>query len=243
MRWTAWLLLLVSACAHYRLPVSRVESPEVRGHPKPIRPAVIEPLALLSSSDLEANPSTSTNSETGITTTSLQTTFTPALGFWASLSERTDLGIRLAPQAPLSFRLKHQLSGAPLSQAREGNFAISILAAPGILFGSGGAGSSASLMVGDLSLLAGYRAWERHLFSLSPFFTFATASGLPVTGATQYGAALGYQYQYETLLLRLEVALASGSAGSASIGGMHLGLQMALALDSTPYPEETDSRR
>lgn len=222
-----------AGCSHYRLPVSRLESPEARGHTERFVPASLE-AGFMSGTDLEGRPETRTDSE-GVTTTSMPAAWTPELGFALSLSERTDLGIRFQPFAPLSFRLKYQFSGEPQSRARQGNFSTAVVVAPGILLGHAQSGASASYFLGDLTLIAGYRAWERHLFSLAPYFSTASLSGLTVTGASQYGAALGYQYQIEALMIRAELALASGTVGTASIGGFHFGVQFGLALDPSEY--------
>lgn len=231
----AALCLGLSSCAHYHLPASRLETPEALGSGKLGR---LELVGLISGHDLIATPTVgSPDPEDGtVPDPELQGAISLAFGFVTSLSETIDAGVRLAPHAPLTLRFKMQLSGLPEKVADEGNFSTAIAITPGILIGSS-SGTTSTYLAGDLALLAGYRLNKQHLLSLAPFFGFASLSGIPLSGttptvsgtiatgsasATRYGAALGYQYSLEAILLRAELAYTLGSFGEAQLSKLHL---------------------
>jgi hypothetical protein len=144
-----------------------------------------------------------------------------ALGFSYAAQEKLDVGIRIAPYVPPMVRGKYQLSGEPETRAKAGDFSTAVSAGAGLLSGAD------SYFLLDGSLLLGYRAWARHLFSAGG--SFASAS-VAAGGASQLGGFLGYQYNVEDLVLRSELAYTSGGLGSAKLGGIFLGALIGFKL-------------
>lgn len=255
-------LLQLQGCAHYVLPANRLETPEARGtsildstqtdqhDPRLSRPFGRVEGGMLMGIDLIEEPyQGAADAVTGVVPKpEAQPATIAALGFVAGLSDRIDLGIRVTSHAPFSFRFKYQLSGEPELTAKAGNFSTAIVVSPGILIGtySGGAAPTSTMYFsGDISFIAGYRIWNRHLFSLAPFITFGSLSGVPETAAdavhtgrtspssasfSQYGAGLGYQYSLETLFLRGEATYTLGAIGQTQLNGIHFGALLGLAL-------------
>jgi hypothetical protein len=256
---------LLTGCSHYYLPANRLESPEARGEGSLGR---FEVAGAQSGVDLVSNPQLVTpqaDPQTGAQDPSylqMQNAIGNFLvGFNRALSDRIDLGVRFSPYAPVEARFKYQLTGLPETKADRGNFSMAALAGAGFTLGSGGTGgSSVTFFSGEAALLAGYRVWSRHLFSLGPFFSFGSLSGTGPSGvsnggggsgsgsgssslpsgitapaatgnsASEYGGALGYQYTIEQLFLRAEVAYVLGSVGSAKISGIDPAVLIGLAL-------------
>ncbi len=235
---------LAAGCATYSLPAVRLESPEATGR---IHQAELEPLALVSGTDLvsspvwsQADPEAGTPSEPFA-----QGTLKPAVGGVFGITERLDVGLRISPQTPPLLRAKYQLSGAPETELRRGNIPVSLAVAAGFLSGQMD-GRSTSFVVFDLALPVGYRLNEFHIFYLSPFFGIGSASGLtqsaaqstpaaaPAGGvsasASQYGAGLGYQFDLKYLDVRAELAYAMGSIEATKIQGLNFGLLFGFEL-------------
>ncbi len=228
--------LLFSGCAHYMLPATHLDTPETLGATEL---GQIEFPALLLGADLNATPTTQvvTDKDGNVTSTYLQggQGLLAGGGFVLRLGDRTEAGIRVLPLAPLAVRIKHQLAGEDEAHSHRKNFSLAVVGSPGFIAGMGGGSSGsaqASLLSIDAGLIAGYRLWEKHLFTLTPFFTFASLSnaGTTANSATQFGAGLGYQYQLENFFLRTEAAYTSGSLGTTRIGGIFFGALLGLNL-------------
>lgn len=223
---------LLSSCAHYTLPVTHLETPETLGASAIGR---VELGALMTGADLNASPTTQVerDQDGNVTSTYLQggQGILAGSGFVLRLGPRTEAGIRVLPLAPVSLRVKHQLAGEDESASHRGSYSIAVVGSPGFITGDNG-GLQASFFSFDLALVGGYRLWERHLFTLTPFFSLASLSNVTETGtsATQFGAGLGYQYLLENFFVRGEIALSSGSLSSTRIGGIYFGALLGLNL-------------
>ena len=237
--WLAVLAASLSGCAHYYLPATHLETPEARGSAGIGR---LELIGIQSGADLNAPPTMSTPDpeSTELSKPQLQSSFANfGFGFMAAVNDRIDIGVRMQPYAPLLFRFKYQVSGVPETSAKARDFSAAIAASTGLLLGS-----EVTYFLGDLAVPLGYRAWDRHLFSLSPFLGFASLSGMQVPAASaqpgvkslpatalnptsastmQYGISLGYQYSILGLMLRSELAYLKGSLAESQIGGLFLG--------------------
>jgi len=236
------LLCILTGCAHYTLPEGRLDSPETRGQTGLGR---LELLRIEPSTNLTAAPSPArTDPETGVLgkPAMKRNLAHPSASFSAGLGEGWDAGITLHPSAPFALRAKRQLSGLSEPQAAQGNFSTALTGGAGILLGSS-SGNSVVYWLADFAFLAGYRIWERHLFSIAPSVTLASLSGptLPVevgatsgiggdsASATSFGAALGYQYNLEGMRLRSEISWKTGSFGQAKLGGFGMAGSFGLA--------------
>lgn len=231
--------LSATGCAHYYLPAGSLDSPETIG---PERVAQLEVLTLQSGTDLvnaatprAADPETGKEPDPALDLAPINY----ALGAWLRVRPDLDVGVRIQPYAPLIARVKYQLYGAPESQARAGNWSAAGLASAGLLVGSAPAATSADSVVfysARAGLIGGRRFGARHLASLSPFFSLAGISGpASITGSgTRFGAGLGYQYDIESVVARLELTWASGSfsqnAAPADAGGWFPGATLAFKL-------------
>jgi hypothetical protein len=237
-------LLLITSCAHYYLPVSHLETPEARGTGKIGR---VELIGILAQNDLTTKPTLSTpdtpdpddpNADPpDPAVPEVQKSYMGAFGFGIPYSDKLDLAIRLQPQSPLTLRAKYQLSGDPETKAAKENLSTAVSFATGILIGTSD-GSSTSFYTADLAFISGYRVLDHTLVSLSPFLTFAqlsspgqNAADTPGSAsATQYGICLGYQHQWEDLMLRSEITYAKGSVGESQIGDLFFGALLGLGL-------------
>jgi hypothetical protein len=225
-----------SGCAHYQIPVSHLETPESRGIGGIGR---IELPGFFHGNDLIETPSLSTPDpdSTESPTPQVQKSFMSSFGFVWGVSDRWDLGIRMTPQAPLTFRFKYQLQGSPQTQTKPGEFSTALSFSPGALWGSLN-GQSSSYVSGDLALITGYRWTEASLLIFSPFFSTAQLSGIPLSATTtdstlaetrgsasvtQFGASLGWQHTLDQLFIRLECTYAKGSLGESRISGLYFG--------------------
>jgi hypothetical protein len=156
----------------------------------------------------------------------------PFVGFTRGLTEMLDLTVRVQPSAPLVVRGKYQLSGENELRADVDNFSTAVSASAGVLL----TGTPVTSFQFDGAFLAGYRPWKRHLFSLAPFFTFTSISGLATTAGAasgsliQYGGGLGYQYSYENVFFRLEAAYGLGSSAENQVGGLFGGACLGFLL-------------
>jgi hypothetical protein len=234
--WSLALLLALTGCAHYQIPVNHLETPEARGDDGIGR---IELSGILQGNDLIEPPSLSTPApdSTELPTAQVQKTFMGSFGFVWSASDSLDIGIRMTPQAPLTLRLKYQVQGKPQTKAAPGEFSTAISFSPGVLWG-GLNGQTTNYFSGDLALISGYRLSEENLVIFSPFIGVAQLTGIPLTGTsatvnnpealgsaslTQYGAALGLQHTLESMFVRVECTYTKGSFGDAKISGFYLG--------------------
>lgn len=247
---------LVPGCASYYLPATHLDTPEVRG----VDPAR-EWGGRLELAAIQGGPNL-----TGVPTTyqpQPATTDAPmppveyrvassmanySFGYSFPLNEKMDIGFRMQPSAPLLFRFKYQFSGVSELKSEPDAWSFSGVVSPGILLAPG-----VTYMSGDFALPVGYRAWKKYLFSIWPYFSFASLSGvaipaaaavtgvasLPAASATtaasasasQYGAALGYQYNSGNLFWRGELSyLLGGSLGGSKIAGIYFGGLLGLSL-------------
>lgn len=245
-----------SGCATYMLPASHLETPEARGKPNSGRVelfAIQMGTDLLGDAEyVTFEP----DEETKVADPPVYRTgqaLAGAFGFVMGLDEKIDVGVRIPAQAPLALRFKYQLSGKPETEAAKGNFSTAIAASPGILLGEN-EGRTTTFFSGDIAFIAGYRVRDRHLLILTPFFNFGSISGVPTTvaqstettpttttgganastgpgasaSATQYGGALGYQYDIDALIFRTEVAYALGKVGTPEINGVFVGALLGM---------------
>ena len=237
------LFLGLTACSHYQLPVNHLDTPESRGQGQIGR---FELLGLSMSNDLSASPSQGSPpaGSTTLPAPKLQVGITPSLGALIGLTDQVDVGVRLEPQAPLSFRFKYQFMGNPETKAAPQDISMAISLAPGILIGSYN-GQSTTYFSGDFALLMGYRINNRNLFLITPFLTFGALSGIPLDATVapgtlnpgvgsgsvlQYGGAVGYQYSLESIFFRGEVAYDLGTFGSSQISGVFAGALFGFTL-------------
>jgi hypothetical protein len=230
------LLALVAAalplagCATYILPANHLFTPEVVG---PGRNGTVD-VGVTGGTDLLSEATQPPTPLHGSTPSpELQTL--PAnfdVGMDFAITDKIDAGVSFAPYTPPLLRVKYQLTGEPEASAAAGNLAVALVGSGGIMLASG-----VTYYLLDAACVAGYRVWNHHLFSLTPFFSMAGLTGVDVpttsggglvpdpaqaTGgsASQYGVALGYQYDVKGLLFRLEEAYASGSYGKNTVGGL-----------------------
>lgn len=232
------LLTLAPGCAHYYMPVNRLESPEAigktpRASTDPDQPAIkrrsgrLELLGIQSGTDLiEEEVEQSPDPETGETPDPLlqSTWINPVFGFAPALTDNIDLTIRIQPSAPLLGRIKYQLSGEPEIRADRGNFSTALSGGAGFLLGRSN-GETATMYQLDAAFLLGYRLGARHLISAHPFVGLAGLSRKTTAGNSgslvQYGGGFGYQYQVESLYTRVELSYALGSYSEAAIKGIY----------------------
>jgi hypothetical protein len=231
------LATLQSGCAHYYWPANRLESPEVIGKlEEGGKFGHLEILAIQSGTDLlEPAETQATDPETGTTPDPAlsKSMINYAFGANFSVTPEFDVGIKLMPYAPVLTRVKYQLTGDPESKAQAGNLSASAAASAGLLWGNFD-GESMTFYTGHVSLIGGYRFFKNHVASLAPFVSLAGISGIGDASGTgfRYGGGLGYQYDAEALILRLELIWASGSfsqtTGSVQAGGLFPGMLLAL---------------
>jgi hypothetical protein len=240
------LAIGASGCAHYNLPVSRLETPEVPGEGRTGRISASMRLStdLLAESSLtQPDPESGEAAEARLSGAGI----TPSLEAERGFGPRWEAGLRLQPQAPLQIRGKYQFSGHSETDAGPGDLAAAAVAAVGFLLGQEGSRSTTYTLL-ELALPVGYRLSKRHLALFTPFFSSASLSGvtLPpvpsasgttpaaVTGgggsATQYGAGLGWQMTVEALFVRGELDWYRGALGETSFGGLALGAALGLNL-------------
>ncbi len=245
MRFTLALLLTAlgtSGCAHYSIPVGELESPEALGKGQT---ASMDLVGMLGGPDLIAlsvQPAKDASDPQATTPKPrLQNNYTnPYFGFYVPVSDRIDIGVRLAPFSPNQARIKVQLAGAPQEQAMRGNFSAAFVAGAGLLLGnvvqSTSQTESTTLLTFSGAFLGGYRLWDHHLFSGGPSARYATLSGpSSIAGSgTVFGGHLQYQYDAESLLFKLE---ATGFTGGYTrqnseldlkgiVGGISLGFRL-----------------
>ena len=225
-------VLSLTGCATYYFPANRLETPEAAG---PGRLGHVEALAFQGGNDLLARATQAgADPETGkVPTPALQPTLiNPVFGFSYALSPRLDLGVRFQPFAPLLFRAKYQLSGEPEAGAHQGNFSTALSGAAGLML-TAASGTMVTQYYLDVAFLAGYRLWEHHLFALAPYFAFGGLSGYS-TGSSgtgmQYGGGLTYQYDVESVFLRLEESRNFGAYNSKDLGGYFTGVMFGFRI-------------
>jgi hypothetical protein len=228
-------LVLQSACAHYYLPANSLETPEaVGGFDSGTRYGRLELIGIQSGTDLITPPTVQpTDPKTG-QTPNPELQWAPvnyAFGVTLGITPELDVGIKIEPFAPTLARVKYQFYGEPETKAESGNLSVAGAGSGGIVFGNG-----ATFYSAQAALIAGYRFAAHHLASLAPFFNFAGLSGEGTASGngTRYGASLGYQYDIDALILRVDLTWASGTftqqSGPASDGGLFPGLLVGLKL-------------
>jgi hypothetical protein len=233
------LLTLPCGCAHYYWPGNQLESPEAIG------PAIdggkvahLEILSIQSGTDLVAQPEKqATDPKTGVAPDPVLSTSFPEYAFSAAIAvhPRLDVGVRIAPFAPVQLKAKYQLSGEPESKARAGDWSAALAGYGGLLLGTYNS-AGVTFYTGGASVIGGFRFAQSHLAILSPYLSFAGLSGVGDASGSglRYGASVGYQYDAESLLLKLELTWASGSftqqAGSTQAGGFFPGATLGLKL-------------
>jgi hypothetical protein len=211
------------SCAHYYLPANHFQVSETA---QESRVAVLDVL-FTSGTNLTDPPVLKVkDSVSELKLQSVQAV--PALRLALPLSKRSEIAFCLQASAPLLLTYKNQVVG---SQTLD-SFSLSLGGGGGFLVGNqGSAHTTYTLFEGFVS--SGYRLSEKHLFWLSPFFSFAQLSGvstLQVSSANQFGINLGYQYSIESLLLRSEVSWIKGSMGQSIASGFSGGASFGLSL-------------
>ena len=238
------LSILLQSCSHYYLPATHLESSETRGIGQSLNNVGRFELARFQAGpDLNApsiRPAQDPKSK-DIPDPELQTSYLNyGLGFSHPINDTLDLGVRFEPYAPLLVTAQLQITGKPEASAEKGNFSSSMAAATGFLLGS-----SSNFWLLDLSVPTGYRFAARHVALLTPFFMYGGISGfsapIEITSvptkresnsfsATQYGLGLGYQYEIEAIVLRLETNYTKGSLNKNAISGLYSGCLLGFKL-------------
>jgi hypothetical protein len=233
------LLAFPSGCAHYYWPASQLESPEVTGNAwGEGRIGHLEPLSIQSGTDLiEPAEIQRPDTFTGETADPILSSslINYAFGTTLAITPEIDVGVRISPFAPVLARGKYQLYGDPESKAQPGNLSLSAAAAVGFLLATFD-GESVAFYTGNASLIGGYRFFKSHTVSFSPVLSLAGISGVGTASGTglRYGAGVGYQYDAEALVWRVELIGLSGSfsqsTGPTQAGGFFPGMLLGLKL-------------
>jgi hypothetical protein len=229
-----------SGCAHYYWPASQLETPEAIGNNwgDPGRLGRLEIAAIQSGTDLlEPASEQGSDPETGVTPDpTLAMSFpTYAFGVNVGVMPELDVGIRAAPFAPVLGRVKYQMYGDPELKAAAGNLSVSAAASVGLLLATY-SGESVTFYQGTGTVIGGYRFAKNHVASLAPFVGMAGISGVGDASGSgfRFGGSLGYQYDAEALIWRMELTWASGSvsqaSGSAQAGGFFPGIILGVKL-------------
>jgi len=245
--YAAWAIFSViglgSGCSHYYLPANHLETPEVSG---PDRVGRLEILSFQSGTDLISPAQLTTPAPTSSTApVAVLQEVTPSytFGFDVATTESLDLGVKVGVDVPLTIVGKYQVYGAPESRAQARNLSAAVMISPGVLNSNG-----VLYYLVDAAVPVGYRIWQNHLLSLTPFFSFGGISGVSIpavpspsgsgvsspatTSATfdQYGIALGYQYTLLAIHLRGELSYLGGAMQTAQIGGFYAGASLGFNL-------------
>ena len=139
-----------------------------------------------------------------------------------------DMGIRLQPYGPLSFRVRAQWVGEPEARATNG-FSMGTSMTVGALIGRAGQ-DSVFLYQWDLAVPLGYRLGKAHVVTLFPFLGIGGLSGAYNTSVVQYGGGLGHHWEFGAIVLRTEIVYALGSAGTDRISALNIGAALGFQL-------------
>jgi hypothetical protein len=156
----------------------------------------------------------------------------PTFGFSMAVGEKTDASVRLSPHSPPLLGIKHQWLGPSRSPGVRSGFSGAISVATGYLRGKNGQ-DAYSFFLAELGAPLGYRFAGRHLVSLTPALRLATLSGegLARSGSLSLtGASLGYQFEDEALVLRVEPSWSTGTFSEAQAGGLSIALSLGLRI-------------
>ena len=203
--------LSTTGCAHYYFPANQLEIPEASGS---LGKGRIELLGFESGSDLVAAP---VRIRSGVY--DRQHTFmNPVFGAMFGINSRLELGVRYEVQAPLLLRAKYQFLGVPESQSTPGSWSLAGIFTPGFMLGTAGGQQQTYLYLSG-GLLAGFRAWKNHLFSIGSYYSLANLSGTSSTtgSGSQISAIVGYQYDLEDFFIRGEESYTVGKYAGAEI--------------------------
>lgn len=230
-------LFMLPGCASFYLPGNRMESPEALG---PGKRGQLDFAGIQGGKSLLAEPlPPKADPDTGeLGDPELQTSMANFfMGFQLPVDEKTDLTLRISPYSPPLLGVRHQWLGETVSKAESGNFSASLSAAAGWTQGRVDGVDSISVLIFDSAVPFGYRAGKRHLISLSPSFRLAQVSSsiAELAGtATQLSASLGYQYEAESLVFRIEESLSSGKFQDASTGGWLTAASLSFRIEPSP---------
>lgn len=223
------LMNSIAGCAYVYVPSTRLETPETVGRGRLGR---LQVFGVQSGPNLvSAAVTQATNATTGVTPAPVlqNAVLQPFLNFEFGLEDEWDLGVRLQPYGPLSFRVRRQWVGLPEARAQKGLSVATSVTLGGLL---GRVGSdSFFLYQADFGLPAGYRLGKGHVLAVVPFLGLGGVSGGTLgRSVVQYGAHLDHHWEFGSVVVSSELGYAWGVSGSDQISSIQWGAALGFSL-------------